>query len=109
MQPEREDIISLAFNAAPNAAGVQIIAPSGSTKVKVYDAGYHAKVAGVHYFYFGTSTTPTTRTFCTVNDAIPIHKTFVQPRVSNAGDGLYLYASVNESGGVYGDVGYKQE
>ena len=105
VQPEREDLISLGGTASPNNAGVQLIAPSGSLKVKVYDAGYHGAVDGTHYFYFGTTTSATTKRFCTANLKGLMHKTFVQPRVSAAGDGLYLFSSVSETNMPY-DVGY---
>jgi hypothetical protein len=107
-KPEREDLISLGGVVSPNNAGVQIQAGSGSLKIKVYDAGYHAAVAGLHYFYFGTSTASTTKRLCTLNDKLAIHKTFVQPRVGAAGDGLYLFSSVSETNMPY-DVGYVQE
>jgi len=108
VMPEREDAINLGGSVSPNAAGVQILAPNGSKQIKVYDAGYHAGVSGTHYFYFGTATTATTRRFCTLNSTGLIHKTFVMPRVSNAADGLYLYASVNDPGIPY-DLNYVQE
>lgn len=107
-QTEREDLISLGGVASPSAAGVQIVAPSGSLKVKVYDAGYEALAAGLHYFYFGTSTSVTTRRFCTRSTTGPILKTFVQPRVSDAADGLYIYSAVAETNMPY-DVGYTLE
>jgi len=107
-QTEREDLISLGGTSTPNAAGVQIIAPNGTKKIKVYDAGYECTVDGLHYFYFGTTTTPTTRAFCTRKTAGPITKTFVEPRVSNAGDGLYVYSAVNETEMDW-DLGYVQE
>lgn len=108
MKPEREDLISLGGVASPNAAGVQIVAGSGQTKIKVYDAGYEALAAGLHYFYFGTGTAATTRCFITRKTVGAILKSFVQPRVSDAGDGLYLYSSNSETNMPY-DVGYVQE
>jgi len=108
VQPEREDLISLGGVVSPNNAGVQIVAGVAGQKVKVYDAGYHAGVAGLHYFYFGTSTTATTRRFLTCNSNVCVHKSFVQPRIGNTGDGLYLFSSVSETNMPY-DVGYVQE
>jgi len=108
VKPEREDLTSLGGVASPNNAGVQIIAGSGGKKIKVYDAGFHGAVDGLHYFYFGTSTTSTTKRFCTVNKLGLIHETFVQPRIGNSGDGLYLFSSVAETNMPY-DVGYVQE
>ena len=102
---QREDLTSLGGVVSPNNAGVQIQAPSGSLKVKVYDAGFHGAVDGLHYFYFGTSTTATARRFCTINKLGLVHQTFVQPRVSNAADGLYLFSSVSETNMPY-DVNY---
>lgn len=108
MKPEREDLTNLGDVASPNNAGVQLIAPSGSLKVKVFDAGFCGAVDGVHYFYFGTSTSPTTRRLCTINTKGVMHQTFVQPRVSNAADGLYLFSSVSETNMPY-DLNYVQE
>jgi len=107
-QPEREDLISLGGVASPNNAGVQLIAPSGQTKIKVYDAGFCGAVAGVHYFYFGTTTGATTKRFCTINTVGAMQKSYVQPRVSAAADGLYLFSSVSETNMPY-DLGYVQE
>jgi hypothetical protein len=108
-QPEREDGISSSGSASPNAAGVLVIAGDGTKKIKVFDAGYVCAVDGLHCFYFGTTTTLTTKRFCTMNKAGVIHQSFVHPRVSDAGNGLYLYASVNESGGDPFDYMYVQE
>lgn len=104
----REDLTSLGGVASPNAAGVQIIAGSTGKYIKVYDAGFHAGADGLHYFYFGTTTTATTKRFLTCNKALCVQKTFVQPRVGNESDGLYLYSSVSETNMPY-DVGYVQE
>lgn len=110
VKPEREDLISLAGVVSPNAAGVQIVAGTGGQKIKVYDCALHAAVAGLHYFYFGTSTTPPTplTAFGTINSAGLVQKTFVQPRVSAAGDNLYIYSSVSETNMPY-DLGYVKE
>lgn len=105
VQPEREDLTSLGGTASPNNAGVQLVAPNGTKKVKVYDAGFCGAVDGTHYFYFGTDTNATTKRFCTINKLGVIHQTFVQPRVSAASDGLYLFSSVSETNMPY-DVGY---
>jgi len=107
-KPEREDLTILGGTASPNNAGVQLIAGAGGQKIKVYDAGFHGAVDGLHYFYFGTSTTPTTKRFCTANLKGLVHKTFVQPRVGADGDSLYLFASVSETNMPY-DVGYVKE
>jgi len=107
-QPEREDLTSLGGLVSPNNAGIQIVAGTSGQKIKVYDAGYHGAVDGLHYFYFGTSTTPTTKRFCIFNTKGLIHQTFVQPRVGDAGDGLYLFSSVSETDMPY-DVGYVKE
>jgi len=107
-QTEREDLISLGGVASPNNAGVLIVSGTAQQKIKVYDAGFHAGVDGLHYFYFGTSTVATSKRFCTINKALPIHKTFVQPRVGDVGDGLYLFSSVAETNMPY-DVGYVKE
>lgn len=107
-QIEREDLTNLGGVVSPNNAGVQIVAANGTKKVKVFDAGYHAGVDGLHYFYFGTSTTATTRRFCTCNKAFLIHKSFPHPRISNASDGLYLFSSVAETNMPY-DINYVQE
>jgi len=107
-KPEREDLTNLGGVASPNNAGVQVVAGVAGQKVKVYDAGYHAGQDGLHYFYFGTTTTSTTRRLCTCNKALLIHKTFVQPRIGNSGDGLYIFSSVAETNMPY-DIGYVQQ
>lgn len=104
----RQDVLSLGGVVSPNSAGVQIVAGVSGQRIKVYDAGYHGAVDGLHYFYFGTSTTPTTKRFCTSNLKGLVHKTFVQPRVSADGESLYLFSSVAETNMPY-DVGYVQE
>lgn len=108
VQPEREDIVSLGGVASPSAAGVQIVAGSGSLVPKVYDAEYEGLADGLHYFYFGTSTSPTTKRFLSRNTKGVNSKTFVQPRVGAGGDGIYLYSSVAETNMPY-DLGYKLE
>ena len=105
VQPEREDLVSLGGVVSPNNAGVQIVAGESGKKIKVFDAGYHAGAEGLHYFYFGTSTTATTKRFLTNEKDFLLHKTFVQPRIGAAGDGLYLFSAVAETDMPY-DVGY---
>lgn len=108
IQPEREDLVSLGGVASPNAAGAQILAPSGSLKPKVYDCEYEVLAAGLHYFYFGTTTTATTKRFLTRSTVGVNSKSFVQPRVGAAGDGIYLYSAVSETNMPY-DLGYALE
>jgi len=104
----RKDIVSLGGIVSPNAAGVQLIAGVPGQKISVYDAGFHGAVDGLHYFYFGTGTSPTTKRFCTVNLKGLVHKSLVQPRTGGDGDGLYLYSSVAETNMPY-EVGFVQE
>ena len=108
VKPEREDLISLGGVASPSAAGVQIVAPNGTKKPKVYDCEYEVLAAGLHYFYFGTTTTPTTKRFLTRQTVGVNSKSFVQPRVGEAGDGIYLYSAVAETNMPY-DIGYVLE
>jgi hypothetical protein len=108
VQPEREDITSKGGTVSPNNAGVEIVAPVAGKKVKVYDAGYEVGAAGLHYFYFGTSTTATTKRFMVASTTGTRYKTFVQPRIGAEGDGLYLFSAVAETNMPY-DVGYVQE
>jgi len=108
MQPEREDLTSLGGVASPSAAGVQIVAPDGTKKPKVYDCEYEVLAAGLHYFYFGTTTTATTKRFLTRQTVGVNSKSFVQPRVGEAGDGIYLYSAVAETNMPY-DLGYVLE
>jgi hypothetical protein len=108
MQPEREDLISLGGVASPSAAGVQIVAPNGTKKPKVYDCEYEVLAAGLHYFYFGTSTAATTRRFLTRQTIGVNSKSFVQPRVGDAADGIYIYSAVAETNMPY-DLGYVLE
>lgn len=74
----------------------------------VFDAGYHALADGLHYFYFGTGTGPTLHRFLSIDGTGVMVKTLVHPRVSNVGEGLYLYSSVAETDMPY-DVGYLRE
>jgi len=109
-QPEREDLVSLggAVNIT-GGSGTQIIAGVSGQYVKVFDAGYDALTAGLHYFYFGTSSTPTTRRLLTRQSGTgAILKSFSQPRKGDLADGLWLYSSVSETNLPY-DVGYVQE
>jgi hypothetical protein len=107
---EREDLTSLGGVVSPSAgAGVQVIDGAAGKVVKVYDAGYDALTAGLHYFYFGTNTSPTTKRLCVRQTGTgAIHQTYVQPRCGAPGDGLYLYSAVAETNIPY-DVGYVQE
>ena len=108
MKPEREDGINLGGTASPNNAGVQIVAPSGTLKPKVFDCGYEVVTAGLHYFYFGTSTAATTRRFCSRQTVGMVRQSFVQPRVGNAGDGIYLFSAVSDANIPY-DLNYVLE
>lgn len=108
-KPEREDIVSLGGVASPNNNGAQLVAGSGSTVIKVFDAEYEAVTAGLHYFYFGTSTASTTKRFLSRQTVGVNSKTFAHsPRVGAAGDGLYLFSAVSDANIPY-DVGYVQE
>ncbi len=104
----RKDILSLGDVVSPNNAGVKLVDGVSGKRISVYDAGFHGAVDGLHYFYFGTDTTPTNRRFCALNTKGAVHKSFVQPRTGEDGDGLYLYSSVAETNMPY-DVGYVQE
>lgn len=108
--PHREDLISLGSVVTIGAgAGVQVIAGAAGKQVKVYDAGLDALTAGLHYFYFGTSTTPSAKTFCTRQTGTgPIRQSFSEPRISAPGEGLYVYSAVAETSLPY-DLGYVQE
>jgi len=108
VKPEREDLTSLGGVASPNNAGVQILAPSGQLKPKVFDAEYEALAAGLHYFYFGTSTAATTRRFLSRTSIGVNSKSFVSPRVGNAADGIYLFSAVSETNMPY-DLAYALE
>lgn len=112
MKPEREDLTSQGGLYSPNAAGVQVIAPSGSTTIKVFKAGYHSANLGLHYFYFGTTTTPpalpSAKVFLMSNAAGHYRQTNTQPDVSGAGDGLYICSATAESN-MPVDVQYAQE
>lgn len=108
VQPEREDLISLGGVVSPNNAGVQIVGGTASQYIKVYDAGYEPLAAGLHYFYFGTSTTATAKRFMSRTTLAPYGKSFVHPRVGASGDGLYLFSAVSETNMPY-DLGYVKE
>lgn len=104
----RDDTISLGATASPNGAGVQIVAGTAGQKIKVFDAGFEILAEGVHFFYFGTTTSPTTKRFLTSRLEGTFHQTFVNPRVGDAGDNLYLYSAVSETDMPY-DIGYVKE
>jgi hypothetical protein len=110
MKGEREDLISLGGTVSASAgSGVQIIAGVSGKVIKVYDAGFDALTAGLHHFYFGTGTSPTSKRFCTRQSGTgPIHQSFEMPRCGSAGSGLYLYCGVAETNIPY-DLGYVQE
>jgi len=101
VKPEREDLTSLGGVASPNNAGVQIVAGTGGQKIKVFDAGYDGGVDGLHYFFFGTTTTPTSKRFIVKNKSGAILQTFPQPHVSDLGDNLYIFSSVAETNMPY--------
>lgn len=116
VMPERQDLISygVAITVSTGGTPVQVLAASGTTQIKIYDVDVaHTVLSSLVYFYFGTSTTPTTRIFGygessgITNATYTWAKTFVMPRISNASDALYLYASV--AGTYYVDLNYKQE
>jgi hypothetical protein len=104
----REDVVSVGGVASPNGAGVVVVAGVAGKRVKVYDCGFHAGADGLHCYYFGTGVSATAKRLCSVNKAGLVRQTFVQPRVGDVGDGLYLYSAVSESNMPY-DVGYVQE
>ncbi len=104
----RKDIVSLGGVVSPNGAGVQVITGVSGKKISVYDAGFHGAVDGLHYFYFGTQTTPTNKVFCAVNTKGLVFKSFVQPRTGGDGESLYVYSAVAETDMPY-DLGYVQE
>lgn len=104
VKPEREDNTSYAVIISPNAAGVQLIAGSGVTKIKVKKWGYHSVADGQHFFYFGTSTTaptlsatPTAKVFGVSLLKGHYRQTSTDPDVGAAGDGLYFYSANLES------------
>jgi len=107
-KPEREDLVSLGDVASPNNAGVLVVAGEGGKRIKVYDMAYECAVDGLHYFYFGTTTTPTSSRFGTCNTKGLVLKTFVQPRVGGDGESLYIFSSVSETNMPY-DLGYVKE
>ena len=81
---------------------------AGSQKIYVHSAGYSVYNAGVHYFYFGTTTTPTTKIFLTASGSGAYQQTFSHPRISEAGDALYLYSDITETD-IPCDITYVQE
>jgi len=104
----RQDVVSFGGVVSPNNAGALLVAGVSGQVIRVYDAGYHGGVDGLHYFYFGTSTAPTIKRFCISNSKGLVHKTFVQPRVGADGEGLYLFSSAAETN-MPCDIGYAQE
>lgn len=108
VQPEREDLISFGGNYTPNAVAVQVVAPSGSLKPKIYDVSMECAVDGLHYLMFAPTATLTTRRLCSIITKGKYGKTLVMPRVGNAGDGIYAYSAVNETNWQI-DLGYVLE
>jgi hypothetical protein len=116
VKPEREDMTSQAAVISPSAAGVQLVAASGSTKIKVFKWGYQSTVAGQHFFYFGTSTTAPTLSATPTSKVFGVSLTAghyrqsnsPNPDVSGAGDALYFYSASAESSMTV-DYGYVQE
>lgn len=108
VQPEREDLISFGGNYTPNAVAVEVVAPSGSLKPKIYDVSFECAVDGLHYLMFAPNTTLTTRRLCSIITKGKYGKTLVMPRVGNAGDGIYAYSAVNETNWQI-DLGYVLE
>lgn len=106
----REDAVSLSGTVSIGAgAGALLISGVAGKRIKIFDAGFDALTAGLHLLYFGTSAVLTGRGFCTRQTSNGyIHQTFVTPRVSNAGDGLYVYSAVAETNLPY-DLAYAQE
>lgn len=104
----RKDIVSLGGVASPNGKGVKIIDSEGGKKIKVFDAGFEVGAEGLHFFYFGRKDTPSNRRFLTTKSTGTFHKTFVQPRVGEPNDDLYLYSAVSETDMPF-DVGYVKE
>jgi len=82
---------------SPSNAGVQVVAPSGSLVPKVFSASYEGAATGIHYLYFGTSTTATTRRFMVRNTSGPIAQSFPHPICGNAGDGIYIFSTNAET------------
>lgn len=104
----REDLTSYGSVKTSSGAGTIVVAGTAGQNIKVYDGGYESGVDCIHFFYFGTSTTPTTKRFLSSGTKGCFHKTFVQPRVGEAGDTLYLY-SLDADTNMPVDVGYVKE
>lgn len=108
VKPEREDLTSLGATATlTGGTGLQIVPPSGSLKPKIYDADFEVVAAGLHCFYFGTTTTLSSKRILSRTTVGPILKSLFHPRVGAAGDGIYLYSAVNDT--VPYDLGYVLE
>lgn len=100
-KPEREDLTDYGGTYSPNNTGVQVIAGVSGKQIKVFDCGYEILVAGLHYFYFGTSTTlptlPTTKVFLFGSAVGRVRQTQTAPHVSAAGDSLYIASAVSDA------------
>jgi hypothetical protein len=82
---------------APNNAGVLLFASGSGLKVKVYSAGYSSPLNVKHCFYFGNTTTLTANAFLVTSGSGTYRQTYVQPVVSAASQGLYIWSSGSES------------
>lgn len=103
VKPEREDLLSgFGGTFSPNTNGVVVIPGVANQTVKVWAAGYEILVAGLHYYYFGTSSTPpglpSPKVFLVGSAVGRNRQTFTNPmNTGAAGDGLWLYAAVNDA------------
>jgi hypothetical protein len=103
VKPEREDLTGGEGGTySPNNAGVQVIAGVSGKYIKVFAAGYEILAAGLHYFYYGTSTTPPTlpspKAFLLGSAVGRNRQTFTNPmNTGAAGDSLYIYSIVSET------------
>jgi len=113
VQPERQDLTSIAGQYSPNAAGVQVVAGVSGKQIKVFVAAYEILAAGLHCFYFGTGTSmpaglPNKYAFLLASAVGRTRQLYGNPIIGSAGSGLYLYSTVSESN-MPADVQFVQE
>jgi hypothetical protein len=112
-KPEREDLTIYGGTFSPNGTGgTQVVAGVAGKQIKVFMAGMEILTPGLHYFYFGSSTTPPTlpanKVFLAGSAVGRNRQTFTNPMVSGSGDSLYLFSAVAETN-MPADIAYAQE
>jgi hypothetical protein len=89
--------ITGSYSLSPNNAGILLFGSGSSQRVKVYSAGYTCNQNCFHCFYFGNTTTLTTNAFLFTSGSGTFRQTYIQPMMSTANQGLYIWSSGSET------------